>query len=200
MKSLRRIQPTLILIVPRTLSYSNNHLPFCVLFPVQSVFSGKGGVGVGVRAEGESYKAGGIGGQVMGRKKHHLPCVTCGIGAGEPLQSRGCYGPTAAAVPQMQGCLRAPRCCVGRGLRLKPKSYFWSAVDRAVTAKQKAPDLPAGIPGESGLQAQQLSEAAVCRDTVSSKSPLPSPGSTLPGTISPSPTRRTRKPILFVDP
>ena len=64
-----------------------------------------------------------------------------------------------------------------QGLRLKPKSYFQSAVDRAVAAKQTAPDLPAGIPGESSLQAQQLSEAAICCDTVSSKSPLPSPGS-----------------------
>lgn len=34
--------------------------PFCILFPVCAVFSGKRGVGVGVRAEGGS---GGIGGQ-----------------------------------------------------------------------------------------------------------------------------------------
>lgn len=110
------------------------------------------------------------------------------------LRTDLCCGTADAGMPASTAML------CRQGLRLKPKSYFWSAVDRAVTAKQKAPDLPAGIPGERGLQAQQLSEAAVCRDTVSSKSPLPSPGSTLPGTISPSPTRRTRKPILFVDP
>lgn len=46
--------------------------PFCILFPVCAVFSGKRGVGVGVGAEGGSCKAGGIGGQVMRKKKHHL--------------------------------------------------------------------------------------------------------------------------------
>lgn len=47
-------------------------LPFCILFPVQAVFSGKSDVGVGVRAEGESCNAEGVGAQVMRKKKHHL--------------------------------------------------------------------------------------------------------------------------------
>lgn len=103
MKNLRRIQRALTLIVPRTLSCSNNHLPFCIPFPILAVFSGKGGVGV--RAEEGSCKAEGIG----GRKKHH-PQVASGLGCLH--QSRGCYGPTSAAV---RGCLWAPGCCVGRG-------------------------------------------------------------------------------------
>lgn len=47
-------------------------LPFCILFPVQAVFSGKSGVGVGVRAEGASCNAEGVGAQVMRKKKRHL--------------------------------------------------------------------------------------------------------------------------------
>lgn len=91
--------------------------------------------------------------------------------------------------PSEQGVLWTNLCCstadagmpegtavlCWQGLRLKPKSYFQSAVDGAVTAKQTAPDLPAGIPGESSLQTQQLPEATICCGTVSSKSPLPSP-------------------------
>lgn len=110
------------------------------------------------------------------------------------LRTNPCCGTAAAGTPVGTGML------CQQGLRLKPRSYFWSAVDRAAAAEQTAPDLPAGIPGESGLQAQQLPEAAMCCDTVSSKSPSPAPAAALPGTISPSPTRRTRKPILFVDP
>lgn len=46
--------------------------PFCIPFPVQALFSGKTGVGEGIRAEGESFSAEGAGAQVMRKKEHHL--------------------------------------------------------------------------------------------------------------------------------
>lgn len=158
--------------------------PFLYSFSCPGCFFRKGWCGCGSQSWRRIMQSWGNRRAGDGEEETSPACVTSGFRAGVPpseqrmLWTNLCCGTADAGMPAGTATL------CRQGLRLKPKSYFLSAVDGAVTAKQMVPDLPAGIPGESSLQAQQLPEAAICCDTVSSKSPSPAPA--LPGTISPS--------------
>lgn len=122
-KSLKIIKPGLLLIIPRNIPYYTKQPLFSLFFPVHTGFSGKGGVGVGVRAEGRSCKAEGIGDEEEKTSPAHQ-----GWGVSRRAESAGLPVSTGAAS--------------------EPGNYSQSVVGRALAAKH----LPAGIPGETSLQ------------------------------------------------